>query len=52
MSRQLITTLIIGQIALDLAFIAYIWADVKWQHSITNILEAVPEEGGIQQLKP
>jgi len=47
MSRRLITILIIGQIALDLAFIAYIWADVKWQHSITNILEAVPAEGGI-----
>jgi len=31
----------------DLAFIAYIWVDVKWQHSLTNILEAVPEEGGI-----
>jgi len=33
--------------AQDLAFIAYIWVDVKWQHSLTNILEAVPEEGGI-----
>ena len=45
MTRRLITILIIGQIALDLAFIAYIWADVKWQHSLTNILEAVPKEG-------
>jgi len=28
------TILIIGQIALDLAFIGYIWVDVKWQHSL------------------
>jgi len=47
MSRRLITILIIGQIALDLAFIAYVWADVQWQHRLTNILETVPEEGGI-----
>lgn len=47
MSRRLITILILGQIALDLAFIACIWADVRWQHSLTNILEVVPEEGGI-----
>ena len=47
MTRRLITILVAGQIALDLASNAYIWADVKWQHSITNILEAVPEERGI-----
>jgi len=52
MTRRLITILIIGQIALDLAFIAYIWADVKWQHSLTNILEAVPKEGGIRGDRP
>lgn len=37
MSRRLITILIIGQIALDLAFIGYIWAAVKWKHEVTNI---------------
>jgi len=47
MTRRLITILVAGQIALNLAFIGYIWVDVKWQHSITNILEAVPEEGEI-----
>jgi hypothetical protein len=29
MSRRLITILVAGQIALNLAFIVYIWADVK-----------------------
>jgi hypothetical protein len=47
MTRRLITILIIGQIALDLAFISYVWADVQWQHRLANILETVPEEGGI-----
>ena len=45
MTRRLITILVAGQIALNPAFIGYIWADVKWQHSLTNILEAVPKEG-------
>jgi len=43
MTRRLITILVAGQIALNLAFIAYIWVDVKWQHSLTNILRALPE---------
>jgi len=43
MSRRLITILVAGQIALNLAFIGYIWVDVTWQHSLTNILRALPE---------
>jgi hypothetical protein len=41
MSPRLIRLLIIGQVLIDLAFIAYIWVMQNWVHKVSEILEGL-----------